>query len=187
MKRFLVFLVIPFLFGCEKYELETPPSLNGGKWILTDYDITVISSISPVKVIKTDTVCISSFNLQQITDNGVIMKQDYNRTAKDRRFIRGKTTWEFDSNNSQLYCDYTQMIGVPKPEPFWVNLSNYSKNMEITNTTSGSTTNYTFQANDVGYSRTLTLLSPAIVTDLYLSSGTRDKAVTVRITLHFMR
>ena len=98
MKKILVIFIIPFLFGCEKYELISPPSLSGGKWILTDYDVTVISSISDVKVIKTDTVCITSFNLQQFTNNGVIMKQDYNNTQIDRRFIRGKTTWEFDGS-----------------------------------------------------------------------------------------
>ena len=79
------------------------------------------------------------------------------------------------------------MPGVPRPDPFWVNLSLYDKNLEILNTTNGSVTNYTYRANDVGYPRTLTLLSPSIVTDLYMSNGTRDKAVTVKITLYFMR
>lgn len=191
MKKILVIFLIPFLFGCEKYELISPPSLSGGKWILTDYDVTVISSISDVKVIKTDTVCITSFNLQQVTDSGVIMKQDYKNTQVDRRFIKGKTTWEFDGSGNtnfyELYCNYNQMPGVPKPNPFTVNLSLYNKNLAIYNTTNGGATNYTFRSNDVGYTRTLTLLSPPIVTDLYLSNGTRDKAATVRITLHFMR
>jgi hypothetical protein len=55
------------------------------------------------------------------------------------------------------------------------------------NTTNGAVTNYTYRANDVGYPRTLTLLSPPIVTDLYMSNGARDKAATVRVTLYFMR
>jgi hypothetical protein len=187
MKKLILILITFTLFGCEKYELQSPPKLTGGKWILTDYDIVVTSSISPVKVIKTDTVCITSFNLQQFTDSNVIMKQDYSRTAIDRRFVRGKTTWEFDSNNKQLYCDYTQMPGNVRPEPFWVNLSLYDNNLEVMNTTNGAVTNYTYRANDVGYPRTMTLLSPPIVTDLYMSNGTRDKAATVRITLYFMR
>ena len=187
MKRLLFILFLPLLMGCEKYVLESPPKLTGGKWVLTDYDIVVTSSISPIKVIKTDTVCITSFNLQQFTDSNVIMKQDYSKTAVDRRFIKGKTTWEFDSNDRHLYCDYIQMPGNNKPEPFWVNLSLYDKNLEIMNTSNGAVTNYTYRANDVGYPRTLTLLSPPIVTDLYMSNGTRDKAATVRITLYFMR
>lgn len=187
MKNLLLILITFTLYGCEKYVLETTPKLTGGKWVLTDYDIVVTSSISPIKVIKTDTVCITSFNLQQFTDSNVIMKQDYSRTAIDRRFIKGKTTWEFDGNNRQLYCDYLQIPGSIKPEPFWVNLSLYDNNLEVMNTTNGAVTNYTYRANDVGYPRSLTLLSPPIVTDLYMSNGTRDKAATVRITLYFMR
>lgn len=187
MKNLIFIIGVILLTGCEKYELESPPKLTGGKWILTDYDITVMNSISDITVIKTDTVCINSFILQHVTSSGIVMKQDYNNTAKDRRFIRGRTTWEFDSNDKELYCDYTQMPGNPRPEPFWVNLSLYNKNLEIMNTTNGAVTNYTYRANDVGYPRTLTLLSPSIVTDLYTANGARDKAVTVKITLYFMR
>jgi hypothetical protein len=187
MRKLISILVVFTLFGCEKYELESPPKLTGGKWIFTDYEVTVISAISNVKVIKTDTVCITFFNIQQLTDSNLILKQDYSKTAIDRRFIKGKTTWEFDSNNKQLYCDYQQMVGNVKPEPFWVNLSLYDNNLEVMNTTNGAVTNYTYRANDVGYPRTLTLLSPPIVTDLYMSNGARDKAVTVRVTLYFSR
>ena len=187
MKNLIFIIGVIFLTGCEKYELESPPKLTGGKWILTDYDIAVTSSISDVTVVKNDTVCINSFTLQHIDSGRIVMRQDFNGTALDRRFIKGRTTWEFDSNDRELYCDYTQMPGVPRPDPFWVNLSLYDKNLEILNTTNGSVTNYTYRANDVGYPRTLTLLSPSIVTDLYMSNGTRDKAVTVKITLYFMR
>ena len=176
-----------FLSGCEVYELQSPPKLTGGKWVLTDYEISVNSSISDVKVIKTDTVCISLFNLQQIDGNNLILKQDFNRTAVDRRFVRGKTTWEFDSNNTELYCNYIQMLGKVRPDPFWVNLSLVNNNLKVMNTSNGSVTNFTYRTNDVGYPRTLTLLSPPIITDLYMSNGTRDKAVTVVITLYFMR
>jgi hypothetical protein len=79
------------------------------------------------------------------------------------------------------------MPGIVKPNPFTVDLSIYDKNLAIYNTTNGAVTNYTYRVNDVGYPRTLTLLSPPIVTDLYMSNGSRDKAATVRITLYFMR
>jgi hypothetical protein len=60
--------------------------------------------------------------------------------------------------------------------------------MEIMNPLTGSVTNYTVrQTQNVGYPTTMTLLSPEITTDLYLSSGTRSKAVTVRVTLYFSR
>ena len=188
MKKFITFLIVFTLLGCQKYEQYSPPKLTGGKWILTNYEIVDVSSISPVTIIKNDTVCIGSFNLQTITGNNVQMKQDYQSTTLDRKFIKGKTTWEFDSNNTQLYVNYLQMPGVIKPEPYWVTLDSYRGNLKIMNSSTGSVTNYTVrQTQDVGYPTTMTLLSPEITTDLYLSSGTRSKAVTVRVTLYFSR
>lgn len=193
MRRFILFLVIPLLFGCEKYELESPPNLSGGKWILSNYEIIPISTISPITIIKNDTICINSFNEQSFVSGGIRMKQNYLSTQKDRRFIKGRTTWEFNGTSQStfygLFCDYTQMVGTPQPtEPdAHVDLTVYSKNMLNYNTANGSNTNYTYTCNDVGYPRTLTLLSPPIVTDLYMSNGTRDKAVTVRVMLYFMR
>jgi hypothetical protein len=192
MKKILIIFLIPFLFGCEKYDGEysmfsyTTPKLTGGKWILTDYKIAVISSISPIKVIYTDTVCLNNFNSQTVMANGVLMKQSYNMTSPNRRFIKGVTTWEFDNNNLGLYCDYTPMIGVIKPEPYFVDI--VRTNMRVTNTSNGSVDNYTLSSIDNSpYSRTMTLVSPDIVTDLYLQDGTRNKAVTVRLTLYFSR
>jgi hypothetical protein len=115
------------------------------------------------------------------------MKQNFQQTATDRRFVKGKTTWEFDSNNNELYCDYLQGPWSIKPEPFWVKMSIYNQTLQISNHTNGSVTNYTYRANDIGYPKNLTLVSPPITSDLYLSNGTRDKAVTVRVTLYFSR
>jgi hypothetical protein len=192
MKKILVIFLIPFLFGCEKYDGEysmfsyTTPKLTGGKWILTDYRIAVISSISPIKVIYTDTICLNNFNSQTVMANGILMKQSYNMTSPNRRFVKGVTTWEFDNNNLGLYCDYTPMIGVPKPDPYWVDI--VRTNMRVTNTSNGSVDNYTLSSVDSSpYSRTMTLVGPDIVTDLYLQDGTRNKAVTVRLTLYFSR
>jgi hypothetical protein len=188
MKKLIVLLSVFTLFSCQKYEQYSPPKVTGGKWIFTGYEIVDISSISPVTIVKNDTVCIGAFNLQTVVGGNVSMKQDFQSTALDRKFIKGKTTWEFDSNNTQLYVNYTQMPGVLRPDPFWVNINSYYSRMEIMNTTNGSTTNYTVrQTQDVGYATTLTLVSPDIVTDLYLANGTRSKAVTVRVTLYFSR
>ena len=189
MKKLLLFLLLS-LFGCQVYELPNEtPRLTGGKWVLSNYDIVVINSISKVKVIKNDTVCINAFNGQSFISGNILMKQFYNQTAKDRRFVIGITTWEFDSNNNHLYCDYTQGIDVMKPEPFWVNLHPRQNRMEILNTTNGGSTNYTFETSTVGANppKILKLLSPEIVTDLYVDGGKRDKGVTVRILLTFMR
>ena len=192
MRRFILFLVIPLLVGCEKYEVMSAPSLGGGKWILSNYEIIPISTTSPITIIKNDTICINSFGEQSFVSGGILMRQNYLTTQKDRRFIKGKTTWEFNGSAQStfygLFCDYTQMPGTPIPEPdAHTDLSIYNKNMVNYNTTNGSNTNYTYTCNDVGYPRTMTLLSPPIVTDLYMSNGTRDKAVTVRVMLYFMR
>jgi hypothetical protein len=189
MKKLLLFSTL-LLSGCQVYEFPNEtPRLTGGKWIMNDYDIVVINSISTVTPIKNDTICINSFNNQSFISGNILMKQNYNQTSKDRRFIKNKTTWEFDGNNTQLYCDYLQNVGTNRPEPFWINLHPSQNRLEVLNTTNGGSTNYTFETNLIGaaYPTTLTLLSPVISTDLYLSNGSRAKAVDVRIVLKFMR
>lgn len=190
--RIIVSIIVIFLtFGCQKYEMTSPPKLTGGKWIFTDYDVIVLNSISNTKVLKNDTICINNFNNQTIVSGNVIMKQNFQQTAIDRRFVRGKTMWEFDNSNYYLYCDFTNMIGSIRPshEPFWVNVHAFSKRLTIDNIQNGGVTNYTYETNDFGATppTTMTLLSPPVTTDVYFSDGTRDKAITVRILLKFMR
>jgi hypothetical protein len=191
MKKLLLFLLLS-LFGCQVYELPNEtPRLTGGKWVLANYDIVVISSISDVKVIKNDTVCINAFNGQSYVSGNVLMKQFYSQTARDRRFVIGKTTWEFDNNSNHLYCDFINKNGsiTPTHEPYWVRMSGYKKTIAIDNVENGGVTNYTFETNTVGVNppKILKLLSPEIVTDLYVDGGKRDKGVTVRVLLTFMR
>jgi hypothetical protein len=191
MRKISLFISLIFLFGCEKYVGTEPfksPNLTGGKWIFTDYDIVVTSSISGVTVIENDTICINSFNNQSFVSGGVKMLQNYIQTAKDRRFIKGKTIWEFDNNNHHLFCDFININGSIKPshEAYWVNIYENSKRMSVDNLDNGGATNYTYDVNNVNPT-VMKLLSPSISTDLYLSNGNRDKAVTVRILLTFMR
>lgn len=191
MRKISLFISLILLFGCEKYvgtNPFNPPKLTGGKWIFTDYDVVVTSSISGVTVVENDTICINSFNNQSFVSGGVKMLQNYNQTAKDRRFIKGKTIWEFDNNNHGLFCDFTNINGSIKPshEPYWVNVYENSKRISVDNVDNGGVTNYTYDVNNVNPT-VMKLLSPSISTDLYLSNGNRDKAVTVRILLTFMR
>jgi len=53
----------------------------------------------------------------------------------------------------------------------------------------GAVTNYSYEANAQGanYPTEFVLLSPEIVSDLLLSNGMRDKAVTVQVLLKFRR
>jgi len=193
MKRNLIFLSLAmFFWGCQKYEMISPPTISGGKWIFTGYDISLVSAISPVSIVKNDTICINSFNNQSFISGNVSMKQNYDQTSIDRRFVKGITTWEFDgtaqSTRFPLYVNYVQMVGSTKPENVYATFDLYYNRLEVMNMNNGSSTNYTISnTQNVGYANTLTLLSPPIVTDLYLSNGTRDKAVTVRVSLYFSR
>lgn len=202
MKKLLFILVIVLSFGsCDMVNNEDHYSptiyMGGGKWVCYDYDIVVISSTSQVDVIKNDTVCINSFSNEGTTKDGTfIMKQNYETTSKDRRFIKGKTTWEFEG--TQLYCEFgnTGYSLSPTHKPYNVNygttnyLTNDISQMKINNVENGVTTTYTFETNSSGGvapPSKMTLLSPDIVTSLSYSNGSRDKAVTVRILLKFMR
>jgi hypothetical protein len=195
MKKTLFFLIILFLFGCEKYTEVSDPVIymGGGKWTLINYDIVVINSISLITITKSDTICINSFNELRTTSSGIIMKQTYNKTSISRRFIRNKTQWEFDGYN--LYCDWVNTPGGMKPshEPFWIKYPNYLytnyTEMSILDNTNGSETNFTFKTNNKGVAppNELILISPNIIINLYSSNGSRDKAVTFQIVLTFMR
>lgn len=177
----------------ETYTQLSEPKLTGGKWIFNSYDIVPIRAIADVTIIKNDTVCINSFDEQSYTNKGILMKQNYQSTPIDRRFIIGFTKWEFDDNNYSLYCDFSNGGSTPLHPRFPVTFSNYMMSeydkMTVDNTKVGCSTTYTFETNTTGanYPTKLILLSPEIVTNLYLSDGRRDKAVSVRILLKFMR
>lgn len=191
MRKIVLFLISVTFWGCEKYTQPSIPSLTGDKWLFYDYDIVVTNAINDVKVIKTDTVCINAFNNQSFVSGNFLMKQNYENTAIDRRFILNKTMWEFGSNNYHLYCDFIVKDGGLRPshEAFWVTLYPLLGYLQVNNNQIGGKTVYTFETNAYGAfpPSKLTLLSPPIVTDLYYSNGSRDKAVTVRVLLKFMR
>lgn len=196
MKK-LIFFILCFIFGgCEIYTLPSETNLGGGKWVFVDYEIVLISSIQDVKIIKNDTICINSFNNQSLVDDGIRMKQIFQDTELDRRFVVGKTVWEFDSNTRHLYCDFSNFGGDLRPshEPFWVSFpTNYweteTNRLAVLNQRNGAVTNWTFDLNSFGqgYGSKLKLVSPNIVIDSYGPSGMRDKAVTIKVILTFMR
>jgi len=195
MRKILFLMLIPFLHACEIYEEPSYPVLfmGGGKWTFIDYDIVVISSITSLSVIKSDTVCINSFSAFKETPKGIILKQNYNLTSITRRFIRGVTQWEFDGSN--LYCDWIYTPGgmIPSHEPFWVSYPNpfyteYSV-MSVMDIYTGAKTDFTFLTDNIGVAppNKLVMTSPDVVINLYSSNGARDKAVTFKVILTFMR
>lgn len=197
MKKALFIVLSLFMVSCEIYQQPSDPNFTGGKWIFLDYEIVTISSISEIDVTKSDTVCINAFDKQIFLSGGdYLLKQVYANTAQDRRFIRNKTIWEFDSYGHYLYCNFKNENGsiTPSHEPFWVSFpKNYweyeSSRMVIRNQMTGAVTNWSFKLNAMGQgpATKMTLISPEIVTNLYGPSGGRDKAVTVRVVLNFMR
>jgi hypothetical protein len=189
MKKLL--LIIPFLWGCEKIEFISEPSV-AGEWVFTDYIVTVEppgGSRVNVQVIPNDTICVNSFSEQSFVSGGILMKQNYNLTAIDRRFIKGQTRWNFSgSYGSTMFRLYFNRLNdyLVAEFPLKTNMREYSHLVVINNNT---TTNYTFFTDCIGaaYSRKLTLISPTISTDLYLSDGRREKGLNVRVTLIFTR
>jgi hypothetical protein len=189
-KLFLILLIAPLFWGCEKYEMISEPSISG-RWIFTDYQIVKISSISPIDIIKTDTICINAFNNQSFVSGGIIMKQNYNQTSPDRRFVIGDI-WEFDgapqATSYDLYVTNntrSDQLKADFPRPY---LANEYSDLYVKNLTTGSYTSYTFSTDAMGsLAKKLTLTSTPITTDLYLSTGMRDKAVTVMVILRFTR
>jgi hypothetical protein len=196
-KLFFLLILIPFLFGCEPMSMEeTSPVtyMGGGKWTLTGYDIVVIQSISPITIVKNDTICINSFFETATVDGTVLLKQNYNATPISRRFIKNKTQWEFEGYN--LYCAWVNGPGgmLPAHDPFWVTYPNNGfyndfPIMEVSDYTVGTKTDFTFTTDNKGVAppRKLVLISPNIILNLYSSSGARDKAATIQIILTFAR
>ena len=194
MRKISLFIPLILLFGCEKYlgneSSITPPSV-AGEWKFTDYYVTKISEISPSDIISNDTICINSFSNQSVVSGGksVLMKQNYNSTAEDRRFIKNQTLWDFDGPTGSTY--FPLLINKTNIDCY-VKFPNYMEKeytkMSISNN-KGYVTNYNFFTSAVGanYSNKLTLTSPVISTDLYLSNNSRQKAIDVVITLIFQR
>lgn len=191
MKKLIGLLTMIFLVGCQKFEMISEPSV-AGKWLFYDYDIIIISAPSDVTINENDTICINNFGVQSLIGNKILLKQNYGYTVEDRRFIRGKTTWDFDGPSQSTF--FHLLINNNKSSDVWANfkIPYFEKeytSLEILNNTLGSVTNYTFESSGVAQnnSKKLTLLSPLISTDILVGQNKREKAVNVQILLRFMR
>lgn len=198
MKIIVLLLGIVFvLVSCEVYEEPTNPAeyMSGGKWVFYDYEVAIVSAVSTASYIKTDTVCVDSFNDVDFHGSSITMKQRYYLTPKDRRFIIGQTIWEFDGYD--MYCEFVDDNGTfsPAHEPFCVSYTSFllkdDTQMKITNYDNGDVTYYTYDTNNNGFGvappSKMTLISTPVVTNLYSDANSYDKAVTVRYILKFMR
>lgn len=159
------------LYNCIINPSNTTPNINN-KWVFYDYDIIVISAISQVEVVKNDTVCVNSFSNQTLLNGVFLMKQDYDNTSKDRRFIKGKTTWTIN-NNEITFNDGS--------------INKFEFNRNYISFLNQYGTKYCSDFYCIGNASFMSLLSTNIVTNLSYSNGSRDKAVTVNILLKFKK
>ena len=204
MKKLILLLFVPLFWGCQKYESPTytPLALNGGQWMLTDYEIKLIScqgcntsnDLSKITVIKTDTVGLQSFKFKELSNNTITLTQDFLLTPYSRLFILNRngvnsTKWEFETNELSTFFD-----GNRGTKNCWVDfLSNTKMEVSDVKQISNRTIAYTpwtywtekklgTQPRDL-----LFLLSPPVTTDVLIGNRSTDKLITYRLQLVFMR
>jgi hypothetical protein len=98
MKRLILFLLIPLLIGCEKYELPSNPQLSG-QWVVDG--VTFPNTNSGQQTILSDTVVVANRELVNVDGNGVgtfINNWSDSNIPWHDKFIIGKTVWEFETN-----------------------------------------------------------------------------------------
>jgi len=204
MKKILVIFIIPFLFGCEKYELEsyTPLTLNGGQWFLSDYEIKLVScqgcdkasDINKIRVFKTDSVALQSFRFKQSTDTTLTLTQDFSNTPLSRLFVLDRngvksTKWEFETYELSTFFNGNEGM-----KNCWVDFNSSTRmtirdikrydNRPVTYT---SWTYYTEKKLGVTPKEVLILTSPDVTTDVLINGRSTDKLLTYKLQLIFMR
>lgn len=203
--RFIICLLIVVLFaGCEKYELPTytPLTLNGGQWMLADYEIKVVScqgcntanDVSKISVVKTDTVGLQSFRFKELSNNTVTLTQDFSTTSHSRLFILNRdginsTKWEFETYELSTYFEGNRGI-----KNCWVKFLSDTK-MEVSDIKQignrslmpTTWTYYTDKKLGTQPRDLLFLLSPPVTTDVLIGNRATDKLITYRLQLVFMR
>lgn len=187
MRRFILFLVIPLLFGCEKYELPSNPQLNlNGRWDVVDVKVVIdkVNYGSSVRVLNDDKAAVTNFLLQGINSNGELMlTQDYYGTIINRRFDESSTKWEFDYYNLRISDDNSDE---------WMRIDfpcDYCTKQRIIETDyKGQKTRYTFQLDTYGAmpSNELVLTSQVFYTNIMINGNQYEKAIEshLEITLH---
>lgn len=159
MKRLIFLLLVPFIFGCEPYIDYIDPHLSGRVWKFFDYDI-ITETIPPELIYETDTICLGGLS--------------YRFTPIDKRFIKNQTEWEFDDNSFSLYCDqFRTRFDVIYP-PYTID------EIEINDYI------YVYAINTAYPSRFM-LLTPPVITDIYLINGNEIRGISAQILLKFKR
>ena len=190
MKRFLVFLLIPLLFGCEKYDLPSNPQLNlNGRWDVVKVKVVIdkINYGSSVEVLSEIEASVSNFYVSSINPNGTLsLTQNYNETAIDRRFNINKTNWEFDYNRLMIFENGQNVTN--GGYIFATLPCTYCTEQTVLEWDyMGSKTRYTFDVDTYGSmpSNKLVLTSQEFVTNIMLNGNTYDKAIISHLEITF--
>ena len=192
MKKLLLILLIPTLFGCEKIGFPSNPQLNlNGRWDVVDIDVIIdkVNYGSQVSVISDNEAAISNFYVDHINSDGtLVLTQKIKETSVDKRFMVNKTRWDFEYNRLYIYENNINVIN---------NGSYIYATLPCTYCTTqtilewdymGSKTRYTFSIDTYGAmpGNVLKLTSQSFVTNIMINNNSYDKAIISHlvITLH---
>ena len=191
MKKILVIFLIPFLFGCEKYELPTnPQSQLNGRWDVVKIKVVIdkVNFSSHVTVLSETEAAVTNFYVKRVlNDTTLLLGQDFNATSVDRRFDINKTTWSFENNQLRIYENNQNVVNdgyifVDFPCTYC------TKNTVMQWDYIGGKTRYTFSTDSYGSmpANELLLTSQSFYTNIKLGSNVYDKAIEshLEITLH---
>lgn len=188
MKKFLVFLLIPILFGCEKYELPSNPQLNlNGRWDVVDINVVIdkVNYGSNVIVVNEDRATVNGFTVQGINSNGLLMlTQDYYGVLVNRRFDVSTTKWEFDYNSLRIKDDGSDV---------WMDIwfpCNYCTEQNVIETDyNGQKTRYTLSVDTYGAmpGNVLKLTSQTFYTNVTVGGNQYEKAIESHLEIELHR
>ena len=191
MKKILIIFLIPFLFGCEKYELQTnPQSQLNGRWDVVKVKVVIdkVNFSSHVTVLSENEAAVTNFYVKQVlNDNTLLLSQNISGTSIDRRFSIDKTTWDFENYQLRIYENNQNMVNndyifVDFPCKYC------TKNTVMEWNYMGGLTRYTFSTDTYGAmpANELLLTSQTFYTNIKLGGNVYDKAIEshLEITLH---
>ncbi len=190
MKKLLLLLFLPLLVGCEKYDLPSNPTLNlNGRWDVVKVKVVIdkINYGSNVEVLSEIEASVSNFYVSSINPNGtLLLTQNYNETAIDKRFNVNKTNWEFDYNRLMIFENGQNITN--GGYIFTTLPCTYCTEQTVLEWDyMGSKVRYTFDVDTYGAmpSNKLVLTSQEFVTNIMLNGNTYDKAIISHLEITF--
>lgn len=192
MKKYVFLLLLPFIFGCEKYEQMSNPQLNlNGQWRIASITPTFQSTITnSIQLLNSDFYALSPFTIVSLDSvrNTMVIKND---TTKIRPcfFYKNGYVWEFQYNTITLKDDVGRLL---KSYNIWYRDSYYNPNdFFLTDEITGESIPGNWHASRNGNgsmpANDLYIDVPEVWFDILGSNRTYVRAVNQKITLRFTR